>query len=105
MITISQHQFRRWSKRFSELDLQIFRLSLACDVNLAQVGVVDNVLMNINTVCGKDKPRVFVTLRALLMLRYALQTTAVAELGSSGVLRIANYTQVWLRERIGGNAK
>jgi hypothetical protein len=90
MITISQHQFRRWSKRFSELDLQIFRLSLACDVN---------------TVCGKDKPRVFVTLRALLMLRYALQTTAVAELGSSGVLRIANYTQVWLRERIGGNAK
>ena len=94
----------RWSKRFSELDLQIYRLSLACDVNLARAGAVGSVIANNKTVCGKDKPGAFVTLRALLMLRNSLQTKAVTELGTGGALQLANYNQDWLQVRVGGSS-
>jgi hypothetical protein len=105
MTHISEHQFMRWSNRFRQLDLQIYRLSLACDVNLAQVGVVESVIANISTVCGKDKPRAFFTLRALLTLRYSLQMKAVVELGSRGTLLLSNYSSDWLRVRVEGRGR
>ena len=92
MIKISQHQFERWSKQFSNLDLQIYRLALACKVDLGQTGMVDNVIANTALSGGKkDKPRFFTTMRGLLILRLLLQSKASSELGSHAASILARF--------------
>ncbi len=91
MIEISQHQFERWSKQFSNLDLQIYRLALACKVDLGQAGMVDSVIANTALSGGKNKLRFFTTMRALLILRMLLQSKASSELGSHAASMLARF--------------
>jgi len=101
VIAISQYQFERWSKQFSSLDLQIYRLSLACKIDFRQTGMVDSVIAN-NELSGRNhKPRVFTTLRGLLILRLLLQTKASSELGSHAAALLARDQMDRMCERIG----
>ena len=102
MTEISHYQFERWSKQFSNLDLQIYRLSLACKIDLSQAGMVDSVIANKGP-SGKDiKSRVFTTLRGLLILRLLLQSKASSELGSHDAAVLARYQLDRMYERTGG---
>jgi hypothetical protein len=89
MTAISKYQLERWSKQFSDLDLQIFRLSLACKIDLRQMGMVDSVIANNDLSDRNNKPQVFMTLRGLLILRLLLQSKASSELGSHAAVLLA----------------
>ncbi|RZU02614.1 hypothetical protein [Rivibacter subsaxonicus] len=96
------HIEKRWSKHFEEIDLQIVQLATMCDVKLLDPGVVERVLHNDSTVCGRNKPETFAKLRALLMMHYSSQAKAVVALGEEDALRVVSDTLDRLRERIGG---
>jgi hypothetical protein len=102
MIELSQYQLEYWSKRFSSLDLQIYRLSLACKIDLSRPGVVDSVIANNDLSGGHNKLRVFTTLRGLLILRFLLQSKASSELGSHAAAVLARHQLDRMYERTGG---
>lgn len=101
MTEISHYQFERWSRQFGNLDLQIYRLSLACKIDLGQTGMVDSVIANTDLSGGKNKSRAFTTMRGLLILRLLMQTKASAELGSRAAATLGHYQLDRLYERIG----
>jgi len=101
MVDLSHYQFERWSRQFGNLDLQIYRLSLACKIDLGQTGMVDSVIANTDLSGGKNKSRAFTTMRGLLILRLLMQTKASAELGSLAAATLGHYQLDRLYERIG----
>lgn len=101
MVALSPYQFERWSRQFGNLDLQIYRLSLACKIDLGQTGMVDSVVANTDLSGGKNKSRAFTTMRGLLILRLLMQTKASAELGSRAAATLGHYQLDRLYERIG----
>ena len=92
---------KRWSKYFDEIDAQIVQLALMCEVKLIEPGVIERVLNNDATVCGKPKPTSFAKLRGLLMMHYSSQAKAMVALGEEEALRVVSQTLDRLRDRFG----
>lgn len=93
---------RRWSKYFDEIDTQIAQLSIMCDIKILDPGIVERVLKNDSSVCGKTKPDTFLKLRGLLMMHYSSQQKAMVSLGPEEAILIVQDTVARLRERMGG---
>ena len=93
---------RRWSKYFDEIDTQIAQLSLMCDIRILDPGVIERVLANDSSVCGKNKPDTFAKLHGLLMMHYSSQQKAMVSLGQEEAMLVVQDTVTRLRERMGG---
>jgi hypothetical protein len=93
---------RRWSKYFDEIDTQIAQLSLMCDIKILDPGVIERVLSNDSSVCGKHKPDTFAKLRGLLMMHYSSREKAMVSLGQEEAIKVVHDTVARLRERMGG---
>lgn len=76
------YQTRRWTKHFEEIDLEIARLAVIMEIPILDPGVIDRILGNDASVCGKDKPKAFAELRAMLMMHAADQVRAIGALGA-----------------------
>ncbi len=55
-----------WAQHLDGIGEELMRLSAACDVKLRDPGVVDRILKNDATVCGKKNPIGFRKLHGLL---------------------------------------
>jgi len=95
------YRTQRWAKHFEEIDREIATLCLMLDVNLLDPGVIERVLRNDATVCGKSKPQAFEKMRALLMMHYLVRENAVVALGEKETLQIIGDIVERLRERFG----
>ena len=76
------YQTRRWTKHFEEIDLEIARLAVMMDIPILNPGVIDRILGNDASVCGKEKPKAFAELRAMLMMHAADEVKAIGALGA-----------------------
>jgi hypothetical protein len=92
---------KRWTKHFEDIDLQIARLAVMLDLQILDPGVIERVLHNDATVCGKDKPKAFAELRALLMLHASDQVKAMQVLGPVETQNLVREIVDRLRARIG----
>ncbi len=70
------YETNRWTKHFEEIDLEIARLAVMMDIPILDPGVIDRILGNDASVCGKQKPRAFAELRAMMMMHAADQLKA-----------------------------
>lgn len=93
---------QRWAKHFEEIDNEIATLCLLLDVNLLEPGVIERVLRNDATVCGKSKQQAFEKMRALLMMHYSVRDNAVVALGEQETMLIIGEILERLRERFKG---
>ncbi len=70
-----------WSNQLEELDREIARLALLCEVRILDPGVVTRVLQRDASVCGSDNPIAFEKLRKLLMMYFATHEKSAGALG------------------------
>ncbi len=72
-----------WAKNLDELDREIARLGLLCQVRLLDPGVIERVLQNDASVCGTDNPAGFAKLHSMLVMHYLIRKRSVEELGQA----------------------
>jgi hypothetical protein len=70
-----------WSNQLEELDREIARLALLCEVRILDPGVVTRVLQKDASVCRTDNPIAFEKLRKLLMMYFAIHEKSADALG------------------------
>ena len=82
MTTEPDHlQIAWWAKNLDELDREIARLALLCQVRILDPGVIERVLQNDASVCGTANPAVFAKLHKMLVMHFLIRKRSVEELG------------------------
>lgn len=74
-------QIAWWAKNIDELDREIGRLSLLCQVRILDPGVIERVLKKDAAVCGTSNPVAFAKLHNMLMLYFAIRDKSVDAVG------------------------
>jgi hypothetical protein len=80
-----------WAENLDELDREIARLALVCQVRILDRGVMRRVLQKDASVCGTENPLAFAKLHELLMLHLALRERSVEALGEAKTMAIEDY--------------
>ena len=72
-----------WAKNLDELDREIARLALICQVKILDPGVVERVLHNDPSVSGTANPPAFAKLHSMLIMHFLIRKRSVEELGQA----------------------
>jgi len=80
-----------WAEDLDELDREIARLALVCQVRILDRGVLQRILRKDASVCGTDNSLAFAKLHQLLMLHLALREKSVEALGEAKTMAIEDY--------------
>lgn len=86
--------------QFDELGVEIVRAARLCDITLDQPNVVERIIRNDASVCGRQNPDQFTKLRGLLMLALKLQGTSFELLGPEQTLEIADQVRARIRAHL-----
>jgi hypothetical protein len=87
-----------WAENLEELDREIARLALVCQVRILDPGIIRRVLRKDASVSGTDNPLAFAKLRHLLMLHLALREKSLEALGEAKTEAIEDYVIERLRK-------
>jgi len=90
-----------WESNLEELDAEIARLSMLCNISILEPGVVQRVLQNDAAVCRTDNPVAFAKLRALLMMHLAIREKSVDVFGQAATVRVEDFVIERLKQRFG----
>ncbi len=71
-----------WAKNLDELDLEVARLALICNVRILDPGVIERVLHKDASVCGANNPVAFAKLHDMVMMHYAIHKKSVDAIGT-----------------------
>jgi hypothetical protein len=92
---------QHWGKQLADLDLEIARLAMICDIPLNDRSLGLRILDNDATVCGKQNPKAFEKLRALLTMHMSVREKAIASMGRAEALALIEENLKGLRHRLG----
>ena len=87
-----------WQRHLEGIARELLRLSIACDVRLRDPGVIDRVLKNDETVCGRNNPEAFRKLRNLLMATYDSLGKSIDRIGPEDTKIIRDAIRSQIRE-------
>jgi len=90
-----------WEKNLDELDHEIARMALLCQVKVLEPGVIERVLKNDASVCGTDDPLAFEKLRNLLMMHFKIREKSVDAVGQELTAQIEAHIIERLRKPFG----
>jgi len=96
---------QHWGKQLADVDLEIARLAMLCDIPLNDRSLGLRILDNDATVCGKQNPQAFEKLRALLTMHMSVRQKAIDSMGRAEALALIEETLGRLRQRLGLPAK
>ena len=88
-----------WAGNFEELDAEIARLAVVCQIPILQPGVIQRVLQSDATVRGADSPLAFSKLHDLLMVHLAVRGKSVDILSQSQTAMIESHVLERLKTR------
>lgn len=91
-----------WGHQLEGVMKEIAREASICQVKLLDPGVIEAVLHDNASVCGKDNPKAFKKLRELLMMGFVVQGKAVDRLGPLETQELVKTIRQHLSERLGG---
>jgi hypothetical protein len=80
-----------WTDNLEELDREIARLAILCQVKLLEPGIIARLLHKDASVCGADNPRAFARLRELLLMHLALRGKSADTLGPGQISAIEDH--------------
>ena len=92
-------QIAWWAKNIDELDRQIARLCLLCQVRILDPGIIERVLKKDASVCGTSNAIAFAKLHDMLMLYFAIRKKSVAAVGQLQTAQIEAHVVEQLRSR------
>src|SRR6185295_17135885 len=81
-----------WAKNIDELDREIARLCLICQVRILDPGVIERVLRKDHSVCATPNRIAFAKLHDMLMLYFAIRKKSVDALGQVQTAQIEAHT-------------
>jgi len=87
-----------WTEDLEEVDREIAKLAMLCQVMILQPGVIGRVLKNDASVCGAANPVAFRKLHDLLMLHLAMREKAVDSFGPAQTAAMEDYVIERLRK-------
>lgn len=90
-----------WANNLEELDGEIARLAMLCQIRLLQPGTIQRVLHRDETVCGTGNPAAFAKLHDLLMMHFAIRQKAVDVFGQNETASIEALIVERLQKRYG----
>ena len=96
---MSQYFNPQWSRHLDGIAEELLRLAIACDLRLRDPGVIERVLKNDETVCGRKNPRAFEKLRKLLMATYDSLGKAIDRIGPEETRKITEAIRAELAGR------
>ena len=88
-----------WAKNIDELDREIGKLCVLCQVRILDPGVIERVLRKDESVCGTSNSIAFRKLHDLLMLYFAIRKKAAAAVGQVQTAQIEAHVIEQLRSR------
>ena len=88
-----------WAKNIDELDREIGRLCVLCQVRILDPGVIERVLRKDASVCGTPNPVAFASLHDMLMFYFANRKKAVEAVGQVQTAQIEAHVVEALRSR------
>jgi hypothetical protein len=88
-----------WAKNIDELDREIARLCLLCQVRILDPGIIERVLNKDASVCGASNPVAFEKLHNMLMFYFANRNRAVEAVGQAQTATIEAHVVEQLRSR------
>ena len=92
-------QIAWWVKNIEEIDREIARLCLLCQVRILDHGIIERVLKKDASVCGTSNPVAFEKLHNMLMLYFANRKRAVEAVGQVETAQIESHVVEQLRNR------
>ena len=92
-------QIAWWANNFDELDREIGRLCLLCQVRILDHGIIERVLKKDASVCGTSNPVAFAKLHNMLMLYFANREKSVDAVGQLQTAQIEAHVVEQLRNR------
>ena len=99
MTTQNDLQIAWWAKNIDELDREIARLCVICQVRILDHGVIERVLRKDDSVCGTENPIAFAKLHGLLMMYFAVRNKSVEGVGQTQTAVIEAHAVEQLRSR------
>ena len=87
-----------WTEDLEEVDREIARLAVLCQVKVLDPAVIRRVLKNDASVCGTANPVAFRKLHDLLMLHLAIRERSVESFGQAQTTAIEDYIIERLRK-------
>lgn len=90
-----------WAKNLDEVDAEVARLAVICEVRILDPGVIERVLHGDATVCGTKNDLAFDKLRNLMMMHYKIRDRAVGVLGEAQTAELVKQIVERLKKRIG----
>jgi hypothetical protein len=88
-----------WANNLEELDGEIARLAMLCEIRILEPGAIQRVLQKDASVCGTDNPIAFAKLRALLMMHLAIREKSVDAFGQAQTAQVEDYVMDRLKQR------
>lgn len=92
---------KRLTQHFEDIDLQIVRLVVMMEIPILDPGVIDRILANDASVCGKEKPKAFAELRGLLQMHASDLVKAMSAMGALEAQGVVRDVADRLRARLG----
>jgi len=80
-----------WAKNLDQLDREIARLALLCQVRILDPGVIDRVLNKDASVCGSDNPSAFAKLHDMLVMHLLIRQKYADVLGQTQTAAMETY--------------
>ena len=77
-----------WAKNLDDVDNEIARLSIACNVRILDPGIIERVLQNDASVCGARNPAGFEKLRTALKMHYHIRGQTAGTMGEAQTAQI-----------------
>lgn len=88
-----------WAKNIDEIDREIGRLCVLCQVRILDPGVIERVLKKDVSVCGTSNPLAFAKLHDMLMLYFGVRKKSAEALGQVQTAEIESHVIEQLRNR------
>ena len=88
-----------WESNLEELDGEIARLAMLCEIRILEPGAFQRVLQNDASVCRTENPIAFAKLRSLLMMHLAIREKSVDAFGQAATARVEDYVMERLKQR------
>ena len=88
-----------WAKNIDELDREIGRLCMLCQVRILDPGVIERVLRKDASVCGTANPIAFAKLHDMMTLYFGMRKKSVEAVGEVQTEQIETRVVEQLRSR------
>jgi hypothetical protein len=97
----ADYAHQHWEKQLKEIDLEIVRNAMLCDIPIGDRALMLRALENDATVCGTDNPAAFQKLRAAVAMHLRVREKAIGSMGRAEAQALIDEVIAGLFKRLG----